>query len=380
MRGARAASAGVVQTGVRTILIAVVVVVVFVTQAVAQSAVAIDPARPISRIGFGSCAKQGDPQPIWTGVAAAEPELFLLIGDNIYGDTRDMRVMREKYAQFAADPGFAALRRRVPLLGTWDDHDFGENNAGADYPMKRPSQQLLLDFFGVPANSPRRQQEGVYHAQTFGPPGRRVQVILLDTRYFRSPLKTNADGRIIPNDDADTTILGQAQWRWLGEQLRQPAELRLVVSSIQVVAEGHGGEKWMNFPRERRRLYELIRDTRAAGVVFLSGDRHFADLSVMEWPGLGYPLFDLTSSGLTQAARKWRPLSPNTNRVAGMSFDTNFGLIAIDWQRDDPIVSLQIRDEAGDVRLNQKLPLSLLRPAAPTTSTTSTTTTRNATK
>ena len=150
-----------VQTGVRTILIAAVVVVAFVTQAVAQPAVAVDPSRPISRIGFGSCARQGDPQPIWNAVAAAEPELFLLIGDNIYGDTRDMQVMREKYAQFAADPGFAVLRRHVPLLGTWDDHDYGENNAGADYPMKRQSQQLLLDFFGVPADSPRDRKSVV---------------------------------------------------------------------------------------------------------------------------------------------------------------------------------------------------------------------------
>ena len=135
----------------------------------------------------------------------------------------------------------------------------------------------------------------------------------------------------------------------------------------------------MNFPRERRRLYDLIRSTGAGGVVFLSGDRHFGDLSVMEWPGLGYPLFDVTSSGLTQAARKWRPLSPNANRVAGMSFDPNFGLIAIDWQRDDPIVSLQIRDEAGDVRINQKFPLSLLRPPPAPPGTTTTTTTTKAT-
>ena len=359
----------------RAIFITVVAVVVLVTSAVADPAPALDPNRPISRIAFGSCAKQNDPQPIWDAVLAAEPELFLLTGDNIYGDTRDMKVMREKYAQFNAVPGFAKLRGRVPLMGTWDDHDYGENNAGGDFPVKRQSQQAMLDFFQVPPDSPRRAQEGVYHAQTFGPAGGRVQVILLDTRYFRSPLKSTPDGKgIAPNNDPDATMLGDAQWRWLTDQLRQPAELRLIVSSIQVVSEGHGGEKWMNFPRERRRLYDLIRDTHANGVIFLSGDRHFGDLSVMEAPGVGYPLFDVTSSGLTQAARRWRPLSPNTNRVAGMSFDPNFGLIAIDWQRDDPIVSLQIRDESGDIRINQKLPLSLLRPAAPATTTTTTTT------
>ena len=323
--------------------------------------------KTLSRIGFGSCSHQDHPQPIWDAVLEARPDLFLLIGDNIYGDSDDPRVLRRKYAKFAAVPEFARLRQNVPVIGTWDDHDYGRNDAGVEFPIKKRSQQLFLDFFGVPAESPRRQREGVYDAQTFGPPGKRVQVILLDTRYFRSPLKTASGGDRKPyvaNIDPGTTILGEAQWKWLEERLREPAELRLIASSIQVVSEDHGGEKWMNFPRERERLSALIRDTRAGGVVFLSGDRHFADLSVMD-AGVGYPLFDLTSSGLTQAAKQWRPLSPNTQRVAGMSFGTNFGLIAVDWEPADPVVSLQIRDGEGDVRINQKLPLSVLRAPKP---------------
>ena len=226
----------------RVSFLTIVSVLTLLTSANAQASPAPDPDRPMSRIGFGSCAHQDQPQPVWDAVAAAEPDLFLLIGDNIYADTNDMQVMRDKYARFNAVPGFAKLRQRVPLMGTWDDHDYGANNAGVEYPMKRQSQQALLDFFQVPADSPRRTLEGVYHAQTFGPPGRRVQVILLDTRYFRSPLKTGPDGKgIAPNHDADATMLGAAQWRWLEGQLRQPAELRLIVSSVQVVSEGHGG-------------------------------------------------------------------------------------------------------------------------------------------
>ena len=361
-----------------SITVLIVLSLLPVTAASAQPTLRSD--KPLSRIAFGSCANQRDPQPIWDAVRAAEPQLFLLIGDNIYGDSRDMNVLRAKYDQFAKVPGFATLRQSVALMGTWDDHDYGENNAGVEYPMKKQSQQLFLDFFGVSADSPRRTQEGVYHAKTFGPPGKRVQIILLDTRYFRSPLKTGPNGKgIVPNDDPDATILGEAQWRWLGKQLRQPAELRLIASSIQVVSEGHGGEKWANFPRERERLYRLIRDTRAGGVVFLSGDRHFGDLSQMDGGG-GYPLFDLTSSGLTQAAPRWRPLSPNVHRVAGMSFDRNFGLITIDWDRPEPILSLQLRDEVGDVRINQKLPLSVLRRAAPATQATQATTATAATR
>jgi alkaline phosphatase D len=318
----------------------------------------------ISRIGFGSCAHQDQPQPIWDAVLEARPDLFLLIGDNIYADTRDMDVMRQKYEKFAAVPGFARLRESVPLLGTWDDHDYGANDAGAEYPMKRESQQEFLDFFEVPQDSPRRTQEGVYHAESFGPESNRVQVILLDTRYFRSRL-IRAEGtgrrRYVPNTDPEATILGEAQWDWLEEQLRQPAQVRLIISSIQVVSEEHGGEKWMNIPHERQRLFDLIRETEAAGVIILSGDRHFADLSMMDG-GVGYPIYDLTSSALTQSRKTWRPVQTNRHRVATMNFGDNFGLIEIDWDSSDPIISLQIRDVDGDIRINQKLPLSVLQP------------------
>jgi alkaline phosphatase D len=209
--------------------------------------------RPLRRIAFGSCAQQDKPQPIWEAVVATRPELFLFLGDTVYGDTRDMDVLRKKYAQFAALPGWQKLRKTCPVLATWDDHDYGANDAGAEYPRKDESQQIFLDFFGVPRDSPRRTQKGVYHAEVFGPPERRVQVILLDTRYFRSPLKKRGkfvrdQGPYVPNPDRGATILGEAQWKWLERQLKVPAKLRLLVSSIQVVAEDHGWEKWTPFP------------------------------------------------------------------------------------------------------------------------------------
>ncbi|MFN7137783.1 MAG: alkaline phosphatase D family protein [Limisphaerales bacterium] len=317
----------------------------------------------LSRIAFGSCAKQDSPQPIWDVVNASKPDLFLLIGDNIYGDTEDMKVMRAKYAQLDAIPGFAQMRQTVPLMGTWDDHDYGKNDAGVEYRMKKESQQALLDFFRVSQDSPRRKQEGVYHSEIFGPAGKRVQVILLDTRYFRSPLKSQGEkGKpYAANTDPGVTILGEQQWAWFEQELRKPAELRLVVSSIQIVSQDHGSEKWMNFPAERQRLFNLIKETKASGIIFLSGDRHFAEISMMD-AGVGYPIYDFTSSGLNQAAKKWRRLENNQHRVAAMNFDDNFGLIAVDWNKPDPIVSMQVLDLDGDVRINQKLPLSVLRP------------------
>src|SRR5262245_28721475 len=257
---------------------------------------AADTPAPISRIAFGSCASQEKPQPIWEAIVAARPELFLFLGNNIYGDTDNTEILKQKYAQLGAVPGFQKLIKTCPILATWDSHDYGVDDAGAEFRSKAASQRVFLDFFNEPAESPRRKREGVYSAMTIGPPGRRTQVILLDTRYFRSPLK-KSDSAYVPNSDPGATILGEAQWQWLAEQLQQPAELRLIGSPIQFVAEDHPFEKWSNFPAERARMLKLLRETKANGVVFLSGDRHLAELSQME-SGLGYPLFDLTSSGL----------------------------------------------------------------------------------
>jgi alkaline phosphatase D len=332
---------------------------------VAAAAAAADDSKPLSRIAFGSCSHQDREQPIWDAIVKEKPELFLFLGDNIYADTQDPAVMKKKYDKQAAIPGYQKLRKACPALATWDDHDYGGDDVGAEYPKKKESQKLFLDFFGVPKDSPRRKQEGVYNAATFGPEGKRVQVILLDMRYFRSPLKKDtkrprSQGQYVANDDKDATMLGAAQWKWLEEQLRKPAEVRLICSSIQVVAEDHGFEKWMNMPRERAKLYALIRDTKASGVVFLSGDRHLAELSLMEGDA-GYPFFDLTSSGLNQANKRWRALETNRHRVATMNVGDNYGVVRIDWQKKDPVVSLEIHDDEGDVTIRQKVPLSRLQ-------------------
>jgi alkaline phosphatase D len=196
----------------------------------------------------------------------------------------------------------------------------------------------------------------------FGPAGKRVQIVLLDTRYFRSPVKKVDRNAYGPNTDPGATVLGDEQWKWLEEQLKVPADLRLIGSSIQVINEDHRFEKWMNFPKERDRLYQVLRDTKANGVVILSGDRHLGELSQTD-AGLGYPLFDLTSSGLNMANKRWRAAEKNTHRVATMASGDNFGLVAIDWDRSPPRVSLQVRDVDGDVTIQQKLDLPLLQPA-----------------
>ncbi|VTS07418.1 alkaline phosphatase D family protein [Tuwongella immobilis] len=317
---------------------------------------------PVRRIGLGSCIHQEKPQPIWDAIHAAKPEVFLLLGDNIYGDSSDMEVIRKKYQKAKEVPGYAKLFRDCKIQATWDDHDYGRNDAGVEFEGKKGAQQLFCDFLDLPANDPLRKQEGIYNAKMYGPEGKRVQVILLDGRYHRSPIqKGGPENGYLPNTDPDATFLGEAQWKWLEEQLKQPAEVRLIGSGIQVLSEDHPYEKWATIPAERKRLFQLIKDTQAKGVILLSGDRHLAELSVSS-DAVGYPLYDLTASGLNQASKTWRAPEKNRYRVGGMPYGDHFGMIDIDWSVADPIIRLQIRDDQGEVTVQQKISLSTLQP------------------
>lgn len=252
-----------------------------------------------TRIVFGSCCDQRRPAPIWDAIVRRDADIFLFIGDNVYADAEDEAGLHAAYAMLGQNEGWQALVQQTPVLAVWDDHDYGRNDAGREYPLKDASQRIMLDFFGEPADSPRRSQQGVYLAKTLGTGDRTVQIILLDTRYFRDPLVPRNAGamRYQPNPDPTATILGETQWAWLAARLAEPATVHLLVSSIQVIADEHPFESWNLFPHERERLFALVGKT--DGVIVLSGDRHRGELSRTLAEGLAYPLYDLTSSAST---------------------------------------------------------------------------------
>ncbi len=339
--------------------------------AVASDRVSARPELTIATLGFGSCAREERPQPIWETINAARCDAFVLLGDNIYADTSDPAVFRRKYALLAAMPGFAKLRQTTPLFATWDDHDYGVNDGGAGFPGAATAQAAFCEFFGVPASSPLRTSPGVYDCVNLGPAGKRVQIVLLDTRMFRSPLKKDpANPKVtIPNADHDATVLGEGQWAWFERRLREPAEIRVVISSIQLVANEHGSEKWDNFPKERARFFELLRRTQAKGVVVVSGDRHMAELSrLTPADGVPYPLYDLTTSGLNQPppatpkeGQKAAPKKPQTNRYRLHErpyTGSNFGLLRIKWDGPAPSLRLEACGMDGQAVISREIAFS----------------------
>lgn len=319
-------------------------------------------ARAITRIGFGSCARQDKDQPIWERVNAWRPDVFVFLGDNIYGDTEDMGVMRDKYDQLAAKPGFRTLRRQSEVIATWDDHDYGVNDGGSEYPMKAESAALFLDFWGVPADHPRRGHAGIYGSYSYGPLGQRVQIILPDNRTFRSPLlgysvEPADKGQYVINQDPAATMLGARQWDWLENELRQPADLRILASSTQVLPDAPGYEAWINFQADHQRLLDLVDFAQVDNLLIISGDTHYAELSRLD-ERVPYPMYELTSSGLTEV---WPVFGPNRHRIAQAPLAPNYGRLTIDWEGTDPHVLMEVEMLDGSIGIRHTVRLADLK-------------------
>lgn len=309
---------------------------------------ALSPNDRLERIAFGSCLHQAKPQPIWQGIASRNPQLMLMMGDNVYGDFDDeaATALKAAYAALAAHPEFSKARATLPMLATWDDHDYGRNDAGVEFAGKTVAAQAFAAFWGTGEAFPL--DGGVYRSKIYGPAGQRVQIILLDTRSFRQPLTPKSVafphwGRFEPDPNPANTMLGDTQWHWLAQQLALPAEIRIIVSSIQIMAEGHGFERWGNMPAERDRLIAALTANVSGGLVLVSGDRHYGAMYASS--GGRRELIEVTASALNMGSNNTSRdarISPLITDIVGTD---NFGMIQIDWSARR--IQLSLADSAG---------------------------------
>ncbi|QJX45633.1 alkaline phosphatase family protein [Hymenobacter taeanensis] len=308
------------------------------------------------RIAFGSCNRHDLPQPLWDDIARDQPNIWIWLGDNIYGDSDDPAVLRAKYDAEFNQPGYRHLREQgVKIIGTWDDHDYGRNDGDKNYPFKAQNQQLALDFLQEPADSPRRKQEGIYAAYTYQVGRKKVKVLLLDDRSFQDTLYRDAQQVYHPNLTGD--ILGEAQWHWLEQQLQHSdADAHIIASGIQFLPQEHRFEKWANFPVARQRLLQLLASSQAKGVLLISGDRHVGEISKMMVPGVAYPVYEVTSSGLTHPATH-NTGEPNQYRLGPLVNEKHYALFRFRQRRRKLLVSASLRGDDGQVFFTQEIEL-----------------------
>lgn len=313
----------------------------------------------ITRFAFGSCVNENRDMKFWDVIAAQNPQAFLLIGDNVYGDTRptngaDIPTLAASYKKLSSRVEFDRFRRSVPMMTAWDDHDYGANDAGGAFAFKEWAEKAYETYWG--SSDEVKSRPGVYEARIVGPEGKRVQFIMLDGRFFRSDLATMPYrdpgptlGWYIPNMDPNATILGKKQWDWLAQELEKPADVRFIISSTQVITDAHNFEGWTNFPKERDRLYALLGQKGVNNAIFLTGDRHSGGFYKTNAPGLSKPLWDFTSSSLNFAFGRGdgSDREPDPRRTGGFWGIPNFGQIDIDWAAKK--VTMTLRKDDGSV-------------------------------
>ena len=314
----------------------------------------------LTRILVASCFdEEKEDSATMRSVAAEAADLFLMIGDNVYGDRNgpayvnnqpELDELRESFRDLAAREDFRLVREKFPMMVAWDDHDYGANDAGREFPFRRLAERIHERFWGL-ENEDVGAWPGTYYARSFGSEGKRVQIIMLDTRFFRSPLtptdEWNKKGkeRYIPSNDPDQDMLGNDQWTWLENRLQDPADLRLIVSSIQVLpTDAHGWEAWSRLPKEQERLYRLVRETEANGVVFVSGDRHTAFLYRDE-AALPYPAYEITASSMNVSFATTTTEMDRAQIGEGYPPE-NYGAINIDWENGT--VNLAVHANTGE--------------------------------
>lgn len=321
-----------------------------------------------TKIAFGSCGHEDHPLPIFNKVVEHNPDLFIFLGDNIYGDTKNMDTLRAKYKRLGDKASFKNLKKQVPIIATWDDHDYGWNDTGKSYPHKEESREIFFDFFEEPESSPRRKHKGIYHSYIYEYGEHTLQIILLDGRTFRDDLKPydgefDADRRYsfyqkdyAIHEAAGPTLLGAEQWKWLEKELQVPADIRIIGSGTQFGIEWNGYEAWANFPQERQRMLDLIARTKANGVLFISGDVHYSEISKLETDF--YPIYDFTSSGLSST---WHFATPNKNRIEGPIMDNHFGLMTINWAQENTEIKMETWDIYDNQRIEYTVPLKAIQ-------------------
>ncbi len=310
-------------------------------------------------IAFGSCADDEKPDhPIWDAIIETKPESMIFMGDNVYVDMEaaladgTVEGFRPDYERLANTPGFQRLREVATLHATWDDNEYGSQDGGAEYSLKDVSQRKFFEFWNVDPESERYKTPGVYGSAWVESEHGRIQIILTDTRYFRSPVVRAEPNdecpyvNILPSEDPELTMLGEAQWEWLSERLAEPADLHLLVSSIQVIPEEQCFERWYEMPLERKKLFAAIRNA-SARTIILTGDRHIGEISRLpttDDEGMGYDLYDVTSSSLS-ASFGFGEGEPNRYREGDNVRVNNFGILKVDWT--NRIATMELRDQTG---------------------------------
>ncbi len=282
------------------------------------------------------------PFEILDAMAAASPDVFLMLGDSAYADhpegdrATDLAAFRRKHREIRRSPELLRLMAKVATYGTWDDHEC-ENDADRTHPLMPPARRAFREYW--PVRAAEGAGDGLYRSFSWGS---LVDAFILDCRTFRDP-KSHPNG-------PGKTMLGPWQKEWLKDSLRASrAPFKLLVSSVPLLSP-FGDDCWFGYAAERDEIKAFIRSEVRGRLIVLSADFHMA--WHMEDAGSG--LHELIAGPV--GAWPFEQMFPE--RVSAVRSSgrfhiidgSSYGLVHVDEGGGAPSLSASIHDAAGAER------------------------------
>jgi alkaline phosphatase D len=268
-----------------------------------------------------------------------KPNLMIWLGDNTYlrePDWNSRTGMLHRYTHTRSIPALQPLLAATHHLAIWDDHDYGPNDADGTFIHKETAWEVFGAFWGNP---------------TFGLPGQKgcssffeysdVDFFLLDDMYYRTPNRCD----LCP----DRSMLGKAQLEWLKGALEASrAPFKIVCVGTQVLNTNTEADTYNHFfPAERDSLLAFIEKEGVKNVVFLTGDRHFAELSALQ-NARGHWVYDISTSPLMTKVSAEGQHEQNRHRVPGtLVSEHNFALLKFTGPRQERKMEISILNKEG---------------------------------
>lgn len=314
------------------------------------------------RFGLASCQDDAYPQEqalIWKQIWRQSPDLFFFIGDNVYADrfigpyvgpAPDQTIWRRYVNQWLSIDVYR-MKSLIPVLATWDDHDYGKNDGDASFLHKKESTKIFRDFF------PQSKIPGVYetgpgvsaHLKAFG-----RDFFLMDNRSFRSK--------------QPESHWGAKQETWLLQNLSASNRPSFIFDGTQFFG-GYVPQKesfQSDHPNQFQAFLTSLKKIESP-VVFISGDAHLTELMEIPSSILGYSTYELTTSGIhAKIFERWGK-HPNPFQIAGN--DKKFNYALVDLTNDLNTFEVAVYSLNEEKLYSRKLTLKDSRPKPLVTST-----------
>lgn len=309
---------------------------------------ALDRNKSDARISILSCMLDLVPfkSSLWKSLELSKPDLVFFVGDTVYGDITSEppgpKTLWRRFMETRRRVPFYHMKELIPCLAVWDDHDYGRNDAGYDYPFKASSLEIFNTFFAQDTRL-GDLSHGPGVSTCFSAFGH--DFLMADNRYFR-------------NDPAPgyKAFWGQEQFDWIHKTLSQQKRPLWLIQGSQFFG-GYSRKKQSyekNYDEEFSATLKMLSSLNRP-LIFVSGDLHYTELINLESSLLGFPTFEITSSCIHSFPPKWRDDNPRRRMM-----EKSYNHICVDLKTTDfgAVYKLQCLARNGKIKFSDELELS----------------------